>query len=489
MTSEIKKFKENEKDLRIVPNHIEAEQALLAALLKSNSVYEKISDYLKPEHFYDDINSKIFGAIAKLIENNQLADPLTLKNYFLQKDEMELIGGDRYLIELARNSTISSQITTYGKLIYDAFQRREILKISDDINNEANSFDIDNIDTTAGDIIEKAEVKLYNLSSSGDTTQDFKIFSKSLAEAIRSAESAYKRDGQLSGIPTGFTDLDQLLGGFHKTDLLILAGRPSMGKTALATNIAFKMVNSESVDDKNKKNVIGFFSLEMSSEQLATRILAEDTSISSEKIRRGQFTSNDFQKIVKSSNTLSNLSLYIDDSPNLSISALRTRARRLKRKYGLNAIVIDYLQLIRPSLSRPDNRVLEIAEMTRNLKALAKELNIPVLCLSQLSRQVEQRDDKRPQLSDLRESGAIEQDADVVMFIYREEYYTERKEPTPGTEDYQKWQEKMSKVHNVAEVLVAKQRHGPIGKVNLHFEGSTTKFSTLSKSRSIENKE
>ena len=349
--------------------------------------------------------------------------------------------------------------------------------------------DIADAITAAGVEVEKAEVKLYNLSSTGEANQDFKKFSMSLVEAINSAESAYKREGQLSGIPTGFTDLDQLLGGFHKTDLLILAGRPSMGKTALATNIAFKMVNARSMDDENKKNVIGFFSLEMSSEQLATRILAEDSSISSEKIRRGQFNSNDFQKIVKSSQTLSDLALYIDDSPNLSISALRTRARRLKRKYGLDIIVIDYLQLIRPTLNRPDNRVLEIAEMTRNLKSLAKELNIPVLCLSQLSRQVEQRDDKRPQLSDLRESGAIEQDADVVMFIYREEYYTERKEPSPGTEDYQKWQEKMSKIHNVAEVLVSKQRHGPIGKVNLHFEGSTTKFSNLSKNQSIANKE
>ncbi len=486
MTSEIKKFKENEKNLRIVPMNIEAEQALLAALLTSNSVYERISDFLRPEQFYDDVNGKIFEAIAKLLENNQLADPLTLKNYFLQKDEMELIGGDRYLIELAKNAPILSNTATYGKLIYDLYQRREILKISDEITNEANSFDPE---TDASQIIEKAEVKLYNLSSSGEISQDFKKFSTSLVEAINSAESAYKREGQLSGITTGFTDLDQLLGGFHKTDLLILAGRPSMGKTALATNIAFKMVNTKSIDDENKKNVVGFFSLEMSSEQLATRILAEDSSISSEKIRRGQLNSNDFQKIVKSSQTLGDLSLYIDDSPNLSISALRTRARRLKRKYGLNAIVIDYLQLIRPSLSRPDNRVLEIAEMTRNLKSLAKELNIPVLCLSQLSRQVEQRDDKRPQLSDLRESGAIEQDADVVMFIYREEYYIERKEPSPGTEDYQKWQEKMAKIHNVAEVLVAKQRHGPIGKVNLHFEGSITKFSNLSKSQTIDNKE
>jgi len=486
MTSEIKKFKENEKNLRIVPMNIEAEQALLAALLTSNSVYERISDFLRPEQFYDDINGKIFEAIAKLLENNQLADPLTLKNYFLQKDEMELIGGDRYLIELAKNSTILSNTTEYGKLIYDLYQRREILKISDEITNEANSFDLE---INASQIIEKAEVKLYNLSSTGEIGQDFKKFSTSLVEAINSAESAYKREGQLSGIATGFTDLDQLLGGFHKTDLIILAGRPSMGKTALATNIAFKMVNTKSIDDENKKNIVGFFSLEMSSEQLATRILAEDSSISSEKIRRGQLNSNDFQKIVKSSQTLGDLSLYIDDSPNLSISALRTRARRLKRKYGLNAIVIDYLQLIRPSLSRPDNRVLEIAEMTRNLKSLAKELNIPVLCLSQLSRQVEQRDDKRPQLSDLRESGAIEQDADVVMFIYREEYYIERKEPSPGTEDYQKWQEKMAKIHNVAEVLVAKQRHGPIGKVTLHFEGSITKFSNLSKSQTVDNKE
>ena len=486
MTSEIKKFKENEKNLRIVPMNIEAEQALLAALLTSNSVYERISDFLRPEQFYDDVNGKIFEAIAKLLENNQLADPLTLKNYFLQKDEMELIGGDRYLIELAKNAPILSNTATYGKLIYDLYQRREILKISDEITNEANSFDPE---TDASQIIEKAEVKLYNLSSSGEISQDFKKFSTSLVEAINSAESAYKREGQLSGIPTGFTDLDQLLGGLHKTDLIIIAGRPSMGKTALATNIAFKMVNTKSMDDENKKNIVGFFSLEMSSEQLATRILAEDSSISSEKIRRGQLNSNDFQKIVKSSQTLGDLSLYIDDSPNLSISALRTRARRLKRKHGLNAIVIDYLQLVRPSLSRPDNRVLEIAEMTRNLKSLAKELNIPVLCLSQLSRQVEQRDDKRPQLSDLRESGAIEQDADVVMFIYREEYYIERKEPSSGTEDYQKWQEKMAKIHNVAEVLVAKQRHGPIGKVNLHFEGSITKFSNLSKSQTVDNKE
>ena len=488
MPNEIKKFKENDKDLRIVPMNIEAEQALLAALLTSNSVYERISDFLKPEHFYDDVNGKIFEAITKLLENNQLADPLTLKNYFLQKDEIASIGGERYLIELAKNSPILSNTTEYGKLIYDLYQRREILKIADEITNEANSFDLE---SNASQIIEKAEVKLYNLSSTGEVNQDFKKFSMSLVEAINSAESAYKRDGQLSGIPTGFTDLDQLLGGFHKTDLLILAGRPSMGKTALATNIAFKMVKTKSMDDENKKNIIGFFSLEMSSEQLATRILAEDSSISSEKIRRGQLNSNDFQKIVKSSQTLGDLSLYIDDSPNLSISALRTRARRLKRKYGLDAIVIDYLQLIRPSLARPDNRVLEIAEMTRNLKSLAKELSIPVLCLSQLSRQVEQRDDKRPQLSDLRESGAIEQDADVVMFIYREEYYTERKEPSPGTEDYQKWQEKMAKIHNVAEVLVAKQRHGPIGKVNLHFEGSTTKFSNLSKSQSqiVDNKE
>ena len=466
--------------------NLEAEQALLASLLTSNSVYERISDFLKPEHFYDDINGKIFEAISKLVEKNQLADPLTLKNYFLQKDEMELIGGDRYLIELAKNSTILSNTLEYGKLIYDLYQRREILKLSDEITKEANSFDLD-IDSS--EIIEKAEAKLYNLSSSGEANQDFKKFSSSLVEAINSAELAYKRDGQLSGTPTGFTDLDQLLGGFHKTDLLILAGRPSMGKTALATNIAFKMVNSKSIDEEKRNNVVGFFSLEMSSEQLATRILAEDSGISSEKIRRGQLNSGHFQKIVKSSQTLGELSLYIDDSPNLSISALRTRARRLKRKYGLDVIMIDYLQLIRPSLSRPDNRVLEIAEMTRNLKALAKELSIPVLCLSQLSRQVEQRDDKRPQLSDLRESGAIEQDADVVMFIYREEYYAERKEPTPGTEDYQKWQEKMSKIHNVAEVLVAKQRHGPIGKVNLHFEGSTTKFSNLSKNQSIDKKE
>ena len=471
---------EDSKDLRILPMNLEIEQALLASLLTDNKVYERISDFLKPTHFYDKINGRIYEAVSKLIENNQLADPLTLKNYFTQKNELEVIGGDKYLIELAKNSTILSNVQDYGQRIYDLFQRREIIKISDEITNEAHACDIEK---NAHEIIEKAESQLFNLSSTGETSKDFQDFTTTLTEAIKSAEAAYKREGHLSGIPTGFTDLDQLLGGLHKTDLIILAGRPSMGKTALATNIAFKIASENSIDNENKKNVVGFFSLEMSSEQLATRILAEDSSISSEKIRRGEMNSNDFQQILKSSSKLGNLPLFIDDSPNLSIAALRTRARRLKRKYNLDIIVIDYLQLIRPSVSRPDNRVLEIAEMTRNLKALSKELNIPVLCLSQLSRQVEQREDKRPQLSDLRESGAIEQDADVVMFVYREEYYLERKEPTPGSEDYQKWQEKMGKIHNISEVIVAKQRHGPIGKINLHFEGATTKFSNLAKKK------
>ena len=484
MITEIKKIKEEEKNLRILPMNLEAEQALLASLLTDNKTYEKVSDFLRRNHFYDDINSKIYEGISKLIENSQLADPLTLKNYFIQKNELDLIGGDNYLIELAKNSTVLSNVNEYGKLVYDLFQRREVIKISDNIINEAHSFDLE---TNASEIIEKAESELFNLSSTGEAGKDFQDFSTTLSQAIESADAAYKREGHLSGIPTGFTDLDQLLGGLHKTDLIILAGRPSMGKTALATNMAFNMANINSFEDKDKKNVIGFFSLEMSSEQLATRILAEDTSISSEKIRRGEMNSNDFQKILKSSQKLGEISLFIDDSPVLSIAALRTRARRLKRKHNLNIIVIDYLQLLRPTRERYDNRVLEIAEITRNLKALAKELNIPVLCLSQLSRQVEQRDDKRPQLSDLRESGAIEQDADVVMFIYREEYYLERKEPTPGSEDYQKWQEKMAKIHNVSEVIVAKQRHGPIGKVNLHFEGATTKFSNLAKKKIVAN--
>ena len=483
MATEVKNIKEANKDLQILPMNLEAEQALLASLLTDNKSYEAISDFLKPNHFYDNINSKIFEAISRLIENNQLADPLTLKNYFAQKNQLEHIGGDKYLIKLAKNSTVLSNSKEYGKLIYDLFQRREIIKISDEVSNEAHEFDFE---TNASEIIEKAESKLFNLSSTGETSKDFQGFSLSLVQAINSAEAAYKRDGQLSGIATGFTDLDTLLGGFHNTDLIILAGRPSMGKTALATNIAFKMAKLNSIEKQNKKNVVGFFSLEMSSEQLATRILAEDSSISSEKIRRGALKSNDFQKIIKSSQNLNELTLFIDDSPNLSISALRTRARRLKRKHGLDVIMIDYLQLLRPAIARPDNRVLEIADMTRNLKALAKELNIPVLCLSQLSRQVEQRDDKRPQLSDLRESGAIEQDADVVMFVYREEYYLERKEPSSGSEEYQKWQEKMSKIHNTSEIIVAKQRHGPIGRVNLHFEPAITKFSNLAKKDNLQ---
>ncbi len=464
------------------PHNYEAEQALLGAIIENNLAYERVSEFLRPEHFADPLHGRIFEAIGRLVKRGQIADLVTLKNFFETDGSLAEVGGTKYLAQLVGSVVTVINALDYARTIHDLYLRRQLIGLGQDVVNKAYQHDLE---TTATDQIEGAEKCLFDLASTGQYDGGFKSFETSLQSAIRIAEAAYQREGRLTGVSTGLRDLDRLLGGLHRSDLVILAGRPSMGKTALATNIAFHAAKAYrggrdemGMPVADDGAVIGFFSLEMSAEQLATRLLAEEAGIPSEKIRRGDLKDRDFQRVVEASAELSRIPLFIDDTAALSISAIRTRARRLKRQHGLGLIVIDYLQLATPTPgARYDNRVLEISEITRGLKALAKELEVPVLALSQLSRAVEQRDDKRPQLSDLRESGSIEQDADVVMFIFREEYYVRRREPKQGTDQHLKWQEEMNQVYNLAELIIAKQRHGPIGKVLLHFDGSTTKFS------------
>ncbi|MGB8274389.1 MAG: replicative DNA helicase [Alphaproteobacteria bacterium] len=467
---------------RTPPHNYEAEQALLGAILANNHAYERVAEFLRPEHFADPIHGRIYAMIGKLIERGQVADLVTLKNFFESDGSLVAVGGTQYLAELVGSVVTVINAVDYAHTIHDLHLRRQLITLGEDVVNHAYSHDPDSNGLAQ---IEAAEKGLYDLASSGQYDGGFQAFNTSLVSAITMAEAAYKREGRLTGVATGLVDLDKLLGGLHRSDLVVLAGRPSMGKTALATNIAFHAAKSyrEGRDDLGRVTtedgaVVGFFSLEMSAEQLATRILAEEAGIGSEKIRRGELGQEEFRRVVEASTSLSSVPLFIDDTAALSIAAIRTRARRLKRQHHLGLVVVDYLQLATPSAgARHDSRVQEVSEVTRGLKALAKELDVPVLALSQLSRQVEQREDKRPQLADLRESGSIEQDADVVMFIFREEYYKERQQPRMGTAEHQKWQDEMAPIHNLAEVIVAKQRHGPTGKVTLHFEGRTTKFS------------
>lgn len=460
----------------IIPHNTDAEQSLLGALLLNNDCLEHVSGFLKPQHFAVEIHGKIYDAAKSLIERGLLADPITLKAYFENSDDLEPVGGSSYLIKLVDSVISLNSAADYGELIYDLYLRRQLMSIGGDIASSATTF-------TMGDNAEKqidrAESKLFELSTASNSGKGFMSFDAALAESISAAASAKENDTGLSGITTGLRDLDQQLGGLHNSDLIILAGRPSMGKTALATNIAFYAALAKRAGAKYGASV-GVFSLEMSTEQLATRLLAQEAGIPSHKIRQGTIKGEEFQRLVDVSRDLLKIPLYIDDTPALTVSALRARARRLKKQQGLDLIIIDYLQLLQPPESkRSDNRVQEISEITRGLKALAKELNIPVIALSQLSRAVEQRDDKRPQLADLRESGSIEQDADVVMFVYREEYYESRKEPDPESEKHAAWQQKMAKIYNVAEIILAKQRHGPIGTVKTFFDGQLTKFGNL----------
>ena len=458
-----------------IPKNIEAEQTILGSILENNELFDEITDEINEGHFHDTIHQKIYKIISNLISKGLLANPITIKNFFNNNQELTEIGGLEYLLKLTKVSTTKNQIKHYSKLLADLYIRRQLIKISEETLEDSKNKELE---ITGTNILENTERKLFEIAERGEFQRSFVTFKDALKETIDMATAAYKNDQGIVGVPSGLTDLDDRLGGLHKQDLIIIAGRPSMGKTALATNIAFNA--AENIQKQNKKTSVAFFSLEMSSEQLSTRILSEQSRIKSNDIRRGKINQEDFEKFIEASKNLENLPLHIDDTPAITISALSNRARRLKRKEGLDLVVIDYIQLMKSSGYRNEGRVLEIAEITQGLKALAKELDVPVLALSQLSRQVEQREDKKPQLADLRESGSIEQDADVVMFVFREQYYLEKQEPKLGTAEHVEWQEKMNQVHNQAEIIIGKQRHGPTGLIKLEFESAFTKFKDAS---------
>ena len=467
----VKAFNVIQNDIKELPNNIEAEQSVIGSILLNNEIFDEINLLINSKNFYDPMHQKIFMAIEKLIYSGMLANPITLKNYFEnEKDELNI---PNYLFKITKFSTSSRQAIEYSKLIYDLYVKRELIKISENIIDAAKLNDLDN---DGKSIIENFEKSLFDLAEKGSFSSSLVKFDEAMKMTIEMASSAYKNEEGIVGVPTGLTDLDYRLGGLHKSDLLIIAGRPSMGKTALATNIAFNA--AKKIQNDGRKSTIAFFSLEMSSEQLSTRILAEQSRIKSNDIRRGKISEEQFDKFIETSKNISELPLYIDETPAISIAALSNRARRIKRLYGLDMVVVDYLQLMKASNFR-EGRVQEISEITQGLKALAKELSVPVLALSQLSRAVEHRDDKKPQLSDLRESGSIEQDADVVMFVYREAYYLQGKEPRPATVEHAEWQAKMNDISHLAEIIIGKQRHGPTGNVMLEFEAMFTKFKDL----------
>jgi replicative DNA helicase len=465
-----------------LPHNIEAEQQLLGAVLTNNDVYDRISSLIRAEHFFEPVHQRIFEIAAARIQKNALASPVTLKAFLEDDPALKELGGPSYLVRLAGAAISAYVARDYAQMIYDLAVRRDLIRLGQDIAARAARVEID---SEPKEQIVEAEQRLYKLAEQGVAERGFQSFLKAVTDAVNMANAAYQREGQLSGIATGLIDLDKKLGGLHPSDLIILAGRPSMGKTSLATNIAFNIakahrrgVKPDGSEGAVEGGVVGFFSLEMSAEQLAARILSEAAEVPSVQIRRGDMTEGEFRRFVEAAKSLEACPLYIDDTPALPIAQVAARARRLKRTHGLDVLIIDYLQLLR-GMSK-ENRVQEVSEITQGLKAIAKELNIPVIALSQLSRQVENREDKRPQLSDLRESGSIEQDADVVMFVFREEYYREREKPGDYDLDgMAKWQEIMEKVHGKAEVIIGKQRHGPIGTVELSFEGSFTRFGNL----------
>ena len=466
---------------REAPHNIEAEQALLGAILINNEAMDRVSAFLEPAHFFDPLHGQIYETAGKMIHAGKQATPITLKTFFDTAEPIDAhLTVPQYLGRLAANATSIINAHDYGRTIYDLAVRRSLIMLGEDIVNSA--YDAP-IDFPPESQIQEAETRLYDLAERGKYGQGFMAFGTALTHAIDMANAAYERDGHLSGLSTGLNDLDNKMGGLQSSDLIILAGRPSMGKTALVTNIAYniaKAYRSERQQDGTDKTVdggrVGFFSLEMSAEQLATRILSEQAEIASERIRRGMITEDDFRKLVQVSQEMSRAPLFIDQTGGISIAQLAARARKLKRQKGLDLLIVDYLQLLSGSSKRGDNRVQEITEITTGLKALAKELAVPIIALSQLSRQVEQRDDKRPQLSDLRESGSIEQDADVVMFVFREEYYVERQKPREGTAEFNDWQTQMMAVSGKAEVIIGKQRHGPTGTVFMGFQGEFTRF-------------
>lgn len=469
-----------------IPHNLEAEQALLGAILVNNDVMEKVQDFLLPDHFANAGHAKIFAACMTMIEKGQLVTPVTLKPFFEKDELLEEVGGAIYLSKLAASAITIINAVDYGLLIYDLAVRRNLIDLGTDIVNKAYEFEVEE---TSKEQIEEAEKQLYSMAESGVSEGGFKDFKTSAITAVNVIGNALQRKGELAGITTGFESINRKIGGLHKSDLLIIAGRPAMGKTALATNIAFNAAKAYKHDidlgvplDQNKGAVVGFFSLEMSSDQLASRILAEQSGLSSQDMRQGRLNQEQFNQLSRVAVELEGLPLFIDDSAGLTIGALRTRARRLQRQHGLGLVIVDYLQLLRGTGTKGkgvENRVQEVSEITRGLKALAKELKIPVIALSQLNRGIESRENKRPLLSDLRESGTIEQDADMVTFVYRPEYYHDQQQPDPGTAEHIDWLAEGEKLFGMAEFIIGKQRHGPTGIINLKFEAQITKFSDL----------
>jgi replicative DNA helicase len=471
----VEKIKLTDKIDQKQPSNIEAEQALLGSILVNNDIIDEVSTIINPTSFYDPAHNKIYEVIETLNNKGMIANPITLKNYFEKDNMLSEVGGTEYLVKLTRFSGSTKQAIDYAKVIHEMYLRRELVLISNNLSSDT----LNSKEQSAEKIIESTEKSLFDLAERGSFSQSFLKFNQALDQTIEMATLAMKNDKGIVGVPTGLTALDEMLGGLHKSDLVILAGRPSMGKTALATNIAYHA--AQTIMSGQEKSSVAFFSLEMSSEQLSTRILSEQAKIRSDDIRRGKVTEEEINRYIETSRNIYNLPLFIDETPAITIATLSNRARRIKRLFGVSLVVVDYIQLMRSASNRTDNRVQEISEITQGLKALAKELNVPILALSQLSRAVEQRDDKQPQLADLRESGSIEQDADVVMFVYREAYYLERKQPKLGSIEHAEWQSKMNDVNGLADIILGKQRHGPTGTVKVEFEGIYTKFKDLSK--------
>jgi replicative DNA helicase len=469
-----------------LPHNLDAEQGLLGAILYDNETFNRIGDRLRAQHFHDPVHGKIFEVCQQLIARGKLADAVILREHFTRDGALADIGGAAYLLTLVQNAArLPAHAQEYAELIYDLSLRRDLIRIGEEISRQATT---PTESQTGVAQIEEAERQLFQLASTGAASKGFGEFANALATSIEMAAAAYENKSGLSGLSTGFSDLDRLLGGLHGSDLIILAGRPSMGKTALATNLAFNVARARMMSQREGRTgkdqqggVVGFFSLEMSAEQLATRMLSEFAEIESHRIKRGEIDPSEYGRLKDAAVELNALPLHIDETGGISLPALMARARRLQRSVGLDLIVVDYLQLVTAASRRSEGRVQEVSEITQGLKALAKDLKVPVIALSQLSRQVELREDKRPQLSDLRESGSIEQDADVVMFVYREEYYLARAEPKAGTDAHFEWQRELDQIRNRAEVIVGKQRHGRIDKVDLHFDHRFTKFSTIAK--------
>ncbi|WP_345117234.1 replicative DNA helicase [Bartonella jaculi] len=471
---------EEQSSFRQLPHNIEAEKALLGAIIINNYALDSVSDFLKAEHFFEPLHQKLFDIISKIIQNGKVADPITIKPFVENNEKIGDITVYNYVVRLATEAVTIINTKDYGSVIYDLFIRRSLINLGTQVVNRA--YDAP-LEFTTSQQIETVENQLFELAEKRKYGSGFENFNTAITKALNMASAAKKRSSKLSGIATHIKSLDEKMGGLQPSDLIILAGRPAMGKTALATNIAFNIANAckrDSSTQENEGGIVGFFSLEMSTEQLATRIISEQTEISSSDIRRGSISEEQFSKIIRAMRSLQTIPLYIDQTGGVSIAQLSARARRLKRQHGLDVLIIDYIQLMTSGSKRSlENRVQEITAITTGLKALAKELNIPIIALSQLSRQVENRTDKRPQLSDLRESGSIEQDADIVLFVYREEYYLKNEEPKEGTAEYSKWQVAMEQAKGKAEVIIAKQRHGPTGIVPLAFQSDFTRFSDL----------